>query len=247
MGTKMGQENRNKLLNTHIEAVRRKIDKQRQIVSYHEAGHAVLATFLGFIVHRVSIVPDSSVLGRCHRDALNYRTLDETTARTSAINEILICYAGHAAESLVHRHHAPHSIDRIAREGGRFDHKNAWALLPMILGELDSDATYRERETHLRLCRSYLNYQVTRAYKLVRSEPLKTAIIALANELLGWEELTGEEAREVMEKALQSRETHLQTIHSLACLQNPASQSQRLDNRSVVAECPFDDLPSHTR
>lgn len=205
-----------------IEAIRKRMEDRRERTAYHESGHAVISEFFGYPVLEVSIVPTEERRGRCSRTATVYTGLKEAEARVHAINGIIICFAGHAAESLISRHHAPHTANYISRHGGKTDCEKALRLLPKILGELDRDATRWEREACVRLYRAYLNFQVARAYKLVRSEPLRTVVTALANELLGWDELTGEEAREVMAKALRSRETDFQTEHSPACPRNPA-------------------------
>ena len=185
-----------------LEEVRQRIDERRQKTAYHESGHAVMAEYLGYPILKVSIVPEGNTNGRCCRETSMYDGLGETEARTQAVDNVLICFAGHAAESLLHRHPAPHAIDYIASNGGGWDCKKAWALLPRILGELDADATRKERENYDKVCRAYLNYQVARAYKVIRAEPFRTVVKVLALELLGWDELSGEEAREVMAKAL---------------------------------------------
>ena len=192
-----------------LEAVRKRIDERRQKTAYHESGHAVMAEYLGYPILKVSILPEGRTNGRCCREAPVYDGLGETEARTQAVDNVLICFAGHAAESLLHGHHAPHTIDYIASNGGDSDCKKAWALLPKIVGGLDADATRKERENYDTVCRAYLNYQVARAYKVIRSEPLRTVVKVLALELLGWDELSGEEAREVMLKALNSKSAGL--------------------------------------
>ena len=185
-----------------LEAVLQRIDERRQKTAYHESGHAVMAEYLGYPILKVSILPDAKTWGHCSREPLSWDELKEEEARNHAKNNILICFAGHAAESLLDRHHAPHTANYIALHGGRYDCKKAWALLPKILEELDADATRKERENYNKVCRAYLNYQVARAYKVIRSEPFRTVVKSLALELLGWDELSGEEAREVMAKAL---------------------------------------------
>lgn len=187
-----------------LEATRKRADKRRQQTAYHEAGHAVMAEYLGYPVRKVSIVPEGNIGGYCSIEALPWNEFKDEEVRTHAMSNILICFAGHAAESLFNRHHAPHTIDYIASNGGGSDCEKAWRLSPIVLGELDADATREEQETYQKVCRSYLDYQVARAYKLIRSKPLNNAIKVLANELLGWDELTGNEAREVMLETLNS-------------------------------------------
>ena len=187
-----------------LEKIRKRIDERRQKTAYHEGGHAVMAEYLGYPILKVSILPEGNTRGRCSREATVYDGLGEAEARTHAENNILISFAGHAAESLLHRHYAPHTTDYIALHGGGYDCKKAWALLPRILGELDADATRWERKAHMRVCRAYLNYQVARSYKLIRSQCLKVAVKALANELLGWDELSGADAQEIMVQTLKS-------------------------------------------
>lgn len=176
-------------------------DRTRRIIAIHEASHCVLATYFGFTVHWLSIIPAKDSLGHCTRCIADYQCLGEAEARHSAIKEILVVAGGSCGESLVTRRRLP-TIDRLALGGGASDHRRVWELVPEIIGRLEEDATYRERLLYSRACRSFLNYQISRAYALIRSEPFRTVALALANELLGWQELSGDQAREIMLKTI---------------------------------------------
>ena len=66
----------------------------RQIATaYHEAGHAVLALYLGRSIHRVSILPNQSSLGQCDIQKGSFRP-----SKDQLETEILILLGGVAAE-----------------------------------------------------------------------------------------------------------------------------------------------------
>jgi hypothetical protein len=62
--------------------------------AYHEAGHAVVALALGRLVHRVSVLPNAELLGKCEFRKGKYRPSEDWLE-----TEILIALAGMAAEA----------------------------------------------------------------------------------------------------------------------------------------------------
>lgn len=62
--------------------------------AYHEAGHAVVALFLGRPVHEVTIEPNSLRLGQCRLNKGNFKPSKDVLE-----GEILILLAGVAAEA----------------------------------------------------------------------------------------------------------------------------------------------------
>ncbi|MGL4422962.1 MAG: M50 family metallopeptidase, partial [Gemmataceae bacterium] len=62
--------------------------------AFHEAGHAVVATALGRVVHRISIEPKQRYLGRCEFGPGRRQPTDDWRS-----DEILIALAGMVAEA----------------------------------------------------------------------------------------------------------------------------------------------------
>ncbi|MCW2926314.1 MAG: ATP-dependent metalloprotease FtsH [Thermoleophilia bacterium] len=75
--------------------------EERETVAYHEAGHAILSTFVDppRAVHRVTIVPTGQALGY----VLHVPEEDKyTESREELINQMIIALGGRAAEELVY-------------------------------------------------------------------------------------------------------------------------------------------------
>lgn len=64
------------------------------VTAYHEAGHAVMALALGRPVHKVSVLPNATLLGKCEFRKGVQRPSDDWIE-----TEILIALAGMAAEA----------------------------------------------------------------------------------------------------------------------------------------------------
>jgi hypothetical protein len=79
-----------------------------EITAYHEAGHAVTALALGRLVHRVSVLPGDTFLGRCEFGKGAPRPSEDWLER-----EILIALGGIAAES---KHTGNYAWDAAARD-----------------------------------------------------------------------------------------------------------------------------------
>jgi cell division protease FtsH len=74
--------------------------EERNVVAYHEAGHAVLSTFVDppRPVHRVTIVPTGQALGY----VLHVPDEDRyTSSREELINQMIVALGGRAAEDLI--------------------------------------------------------------------------------------------------------------------------------------------------
>ncbi|MCB0879736.1 MAG: cell division protein FtsH, partial [Thermoleophilia bacterium] len=75
--------------------------EERETVAYHEAGHAILSTFVDppRPVHRVTIVPTGQALGY----VLHVPEEDKyTESREELINQMIVALGGRAAEELVY-------------------------------------------------------------------------------------------------------------------------------------------------
>jgi ATP-dependent Zn protease len=79
-----------------------------EATAYHEAGHAVMALALGRPVDRVSVRPNSEMLGVCHFRKPVFRPSEDWLER-----EILIALAGLAAEA---RHTGVYAWDEAGRD-----------------------------------------------------------------------------------------------------------------------------------
>ena len=65
-----------------------------RVTAYHEAGHAVVALYLDRPVHRVSVLPNQELLGKCEFRKGVFRPTDDWLE-----TEILISLGGMAAEA----------------------------------------------------------------------------------------------------------------------------------------------------
>jgi cell division protease FtsH len=75
--------------------------EERECVAYHEAGHAILSTFVDppRAVHRVTIVPTGQALGY----VLHVPEEDKyTESREELINQMIVALGGRAAEELIY-------------------------------------------------------------------------------------------------------------------------------------------------
>jgi len=91
--------------------------------AYHEAGHAVMAYFLGVRLKKVSIVPGKDYVGRLlHGKILRGRYI-ELNSRNSMEKNALVALSGDIAQ----KHHAPRS-----RSGASKDHEEAFSMATMV-------------------------------------------------------------------------------------------------------------------
>ena len=100
-----GLEKRNRLLNP----------KEREIVAYHEMGHALVALALPGVdvVHKVSIIPRG--IG-CSRDTIQRPTEDRfLMTRAELENKMAVLLGGRAAELLVFDHFSTGAADDLRR------------------------------------------------------------------------------------------------------------------------------------
>jgi hypothetical protein len=103
--------------------LRRKTEAQRAATAYHEAGHAVVAWYLGVKVHNVTIVPKGDTAGRmqhARRILGKYPEIDDSLpAKVRMGKNLMIWLAGLAAQlrfkprSVRSYHHAGDYIEAV--------------------------------------------------------------------------------------------------------------------------------------
>ncbi len=142
----------------------------RQIATaYHEAGHAVLALYLGRSIHRVSILPNQSSLGQCDIQKGSFRP-----SKDQLETEILILLGGVAAE---------------ARQMGRYDWGGASQDLRSVrrLSE--------QRAGGLKQVERLERRMLDKAEHLLEQPGVWNAVELIANELLKSTTISGRATR----------------------------------------------------
>ncbi len=162
-----------------------------QATAYHEAGHAVVAWWLGVGIRRATIIPDKSDNSRGH--VLNHSLRPSTyegieladpfdTSRLRAEKRVMVSMAGEMAQ----RRFNPHSV--------RFYH--ASSDREYIIGVLERYAIWRDgiRDTrpHHKLLQGWTEMILSRLWYVVET---------VANALLERRTLSGKDLRAVMLKA----------------------------------------------
>ncbi|MDG2383137.1 MAG: hypothetical protein P8N76_15825 [Pirellulaceae bacterium] len=157
------------------------IDEMSEIVAYHEAGHAFLATYVGAQVHSVTIAPDwddgperfgDTQIG-WHRDRFSSSEIRQ--------NSIRVALAGPVAEMLyrgepLHPGFVPEwSNDWVV----------AWEAAAAILGD------EQRRLTHL-------EGVVVELYRFLDQTLHWAALAAIADNLLAHDTLESEQVREIL-------------------------------------------------
>ena len=160
----------------------------RQATAYHEAGHAVAAFFMEKPLTMVTIQPDRAQAssGHCHAEHLlaeshpDYDDSDEVRMRIE--REVFYLLAGYA----VQRAFNPRSCRHYHASE---DHHGVVDLLSYVSGS-------NEELT------AYLKLMEIRVRQFVAAQDKWIAISALASALLDRTTLTGEEASNIIRKAL---------------------------------------------
>lgn len=145
-----------------------------RVTAYHEAGHAVVALALGRSVHRVSVLPNQELLGKCEFRKGVLRPSDDWLE-----TEILISLGGLVAE---------------ARFTGYPDRFAAARDLTYVRKLALQRATERQLDRFERRMRSKVEY-------LLSDDGLWRAVEAIAEELVLLGSLSGRAARHLYERA----------------------------------------------
>ncbi len=144
-----------------------------RVTAYHEAGHAVVALYLGRPVHRVSVLPNQELLGKCEFRKGVFRPSDDWLE-----TEILISLGGMAAEARL-----TGTYDRLAA-GRDLAHARKLAL---------------QRATERQLDR-YERRMLAKTENLLADDGLWRAVELIAEQLVKLGSISGRAARHLYER-----------------------------------------------
>ena len=144
--------------------------------AYHEAGHAVMAMWLGRDIHRVSILPNKTRLGQCELKKGARRASQDRLE-----DEVLILLAGAVAEGRL--------TGRYCWEGASSDLRQARVLTESRAG------TARQAE---RLERRFLS----KAESIIDDDACWLAIELIASDLLKRKTISGRAAKHHFQQAV---------------------------------------------
>lgn len=158
------------------------VDPSRVSTAYHEAGHAVVALALGRPIHRVTIVPGKThtgvaSLGQCKIQKGRFRP-----SKDALEDEVLILYAGMAAEAQV--------TGEYSLGGARQDLR---AIRGLVQTRAGGDRGVERLERRL----------LDKAEHLLSDQGNWQAVIWIAAELLAQQTISGRAARHFFELAHQ--------------------------------------------
>ena len=148
-----------------------------RVTAYHEAGHAVVALALGRPIHRVSVLPNQELLGKCEFRKGMSRPADDWVE-----TEILIALAGMVAE---------------ARYTGTYDRLAAARDLSYARKLSLQRATERQLERFEKRMRSKVEH-------ILAGEALWRAVEAVAEQLVCLGAISGRAARHLYEQAVRT-------------------------------------------
>jgi len=153
-----------------------------EIIAYHEAGHALMAWYLGARVHSVTIDPDRD--DGPHRSgdtrvAWRRADLGERAFREKAIQ---VALAGPVAEMLYSGD--PFHPGLVAEWSA--DWEDAWAMAEMLQALPEKRMAYLEQVS-------------IRLYRVLNSEPFWPALAELADHLLAHETLESDQVEEIVQ------------------------------------------------
>jgi len=189
-------------------------EKEKHIVSYHEAGHALLAHLLENAdpVHKVNILPTGMALGATQQLPAEEHMLEQ---RPYLDDTLAVRLGGRAAEEVVFGLSSTGAQDdftsatelagRMVREWGMSDKLPhiSWAPRgPVFLGEdLMHTRDYSDETAHIidQEISKILDEQAARAHQVI--EQHRHALDALAHELYSHESLEGAEVATIIEGA----------------------------------------------
>jgi len=145
-----------------------------RVTAYHEAGHAVVALYLDRPVHRVSVLPNQELLGKCEFRKGVFRPSDDWLEI-----EILISLAGMAAE---------------ARLTGTYDRAAAGRDLAYARKLALQRATERQLDR-------YEKRMLAKTENLLADAELWRAVELIAEQLVSVGTISGRAARHLYERA----------------------------------------------
>jgi ATP-dependent Zn protease len=145
-----------------------------RVTAYHEAGHAVVALCLERPVHRVSVLPNQDLLGKCEFRKGVFRPTDDWLE-----TEILIALAGMVAE---------------ARLTGTYDRLAASRDLAYVRKLSLQRATERQLERFERR-------MLAKAENLLADDALWAAVEAIAEQLVKLGTISGRATRHLYDRA----------------------------------------------
>ncbi|MGZ4178628.1 MAG: ATP-dependent zinc metalloprotease FtsH, partial [Solirubrobacteraceae bacterium] len=185
-----------------MQSRRRLNDRERRVVAYHEAGHALVAELLPSVdaVHRVSIIPRGRALGY----TLNLPAEDRyLRTRAELVDMMTMLLGGRAAESLVFgsvTNGATDDLKRVADIAYSMIHDYAMGTgftSLRVHAELMSESTRRVRDAEVR---ELADEAFRGAQEILRTH--RAQLDTLANALLSDEVLERDEIDRIMKGTL---------------------------------------------
>lgn len=152
-----------------------------ELLAYHEAGHALVAHYLGGRVQRVSIETEWDEELRHEGDTEVLWPVGQMTGGEFQEAGVLVALAGPVAEMLYSGE--PYHPALIA------EWANDWDEAARLTAEFIPTEALQMK---------YLETQTRRLWKLLNDEPLWSALAALADELLAHETLDEEQVAETL-------------------------------------------------
>jgi len=152
-----------------------------ELTAYHEAGHALIAHYLGGRVQRVSIETEWDEDLRHEGDTEVLWPAGRMTGSEFREAGVLVALAGPVAEMLYSGE--PYHPALVA------EWANDWDEATRLASEFIPTDELRMK---------YLETQTRRLWKLLDDEPLWSALAALSDELLAHETLDGEQVTETL-------------------------------------------------
>lgn len=145
------------------------VDPRLRATAYHEAGHAVMALVLGRPIQKVTVSPNQNYLGACQIQKGRFKPTKDWLE-----DEILILFAGMAAESQVTGRYCPSGAAQDLRGIRRY-----------VLMRTGGDRQVERLERRL----------LDKAEHLLADPVTWKAVEAIATELLKSETISGRAAR----------------------------------------------------
>jgi hypothetical protein len=152
-----------------------------ELLAYHEAGHALVAHYLGGRVQRVSIETEWDEVLRHEGDTEVLWPVGQMTGGEFQEAGVLVALAGPVAEMLYSGE--PYHPALVA------EWANDWDEAARLAAEFIPTEALQMK---------YLETQTRRLWKLLDDEPLWSALAALADELLAHETLDEEQVAETL-------------------------------------------------
>ncbi len=152
-----------------------------EVSAYHEAGHALMAIYVGARVRAVTIEPDWDDGPKRHADIQVEWPLDQFGERELQEKSVLVALAGPVAE-MIHSGE-PYHPGFVAEWAA--DWKAAWRAAASLIPIETKRLAYLEKAT-------------LRLRHLLDQEDCWAALAAIVDQLLAHQTLTGEEVEEIV-------------------------------------------------